>query len=357
MKRLFVCLFTFALFLGVASAPLAAQATRNVPYGCVAPKDGDSVWRIAERVLNDPLLWRGLYDKNDFLHKPGRVHVNPKNGWTYIFLGKTELLCGLDELGLVPKLADITELESLGFAPKETVVVRKISPWSLLPLAILTVVAITILGFYLWFRRDPTRVGAGRVRENGLQTPQQAADYVQSQIAHQAGVQPAQVRILNMARGRAYGWARIADRLGSFFSRFLRGEQMWEVSTQLPNGRQEVRYTLIECANDVRVGGGMIPGFGFGFVAGINVTDEIQPAPATQPAPTPAPVAVEPAPAAQVQTPVALDGIVTFEFKRATNGQPNLVRLQGIEAEDFHFSVGPNGTTLRYREMAEVSKN
>jgi hypothetical protein len=123
------------------------------------------------------------------------------------------------------------------------------------------------------------------------------------------------------------------------------------LTKQLPNGTQEIRYTLIACTNDVRAGGGMIPGLGFRFVPGTNVTAEVQPvvvpapAPAPAPAPTPAPAPVVAEPA----TATADAGTVTFEFRKQTNGQPSMVRLRGIEVEDFTFDIGPTVTTLRYR--------
>jgi hypothetical protein len=299
------------------------------------------------------------------LKEPGRVTV--KNGVTYVLIRRTEtrveLLCGLDKMGIAPKLATPAEMQALGLnLPTKTVTVTKLSPWSwLLPLIILA-----LLALYLWFRRDPTRVGAGRVNENGVQTPQAAAEHVRNQIAlaaQAAGnhVLPAQVRIINMVRGRVYGFARIGDRLGSFFPRILHGEEAWEVTTQRPNGTQEIRYTLLACANDVRAGGGMIPLVGFRFVPGTNVTAEVQPvvvpAPAPVPPPAPAPVAPEPPAAHEVPAPVPItraaalpEGMVRFEFKRATDGQPNVVRLQGVVLDDFFFETGPTATTFRYRE-------
>ncbi len=100
-------------------------------------------------------------------------------------------------------------MQTLGFNPiKETVTVTKVSPWSyLIPLMILALLALVLFSLYLWFRRAPTRVGAGRVREEGILTAQEAARHVRNQIAQAAGsgVLPAQVRILNMVRGRVYG--------------------------------------------------------------------------------------------------------------------------------------------------------
>jgi hypothetical protein len=116
---------------------------------------------------------------------------------------------------------------------------------------------------------------------------------------------------------------------------------------------------LQACGNDLRYGGisRYLPGPEFRFEADPVVaipTPAPAPQPAVQPAAvTPEPPAPQPAPApaqAAASTPQG-EGVISFEFKRANNGQPNMVRLQGIEAEEFTFSVGPDGTTLRYREV------
>jgi hypothetical protein len=380
MTKTFACLITLALVIGMtlASYPAAAQATETattlpivngkvvgtMPYGCVAPNTGDGLWNVGQWGLGDPLRWPEFFGQNAYLSEPGRVTV--KNGITYVLIRRTdkyvELLCGLDKMGIVPKPATPAEMASLGFTPpKETVTVTNLSPWSyLLPLIILILVALILFALWMWFRRDPTRVGAGRVREEGVQTPQEAAQFVRNQVAQAAGsgVLPAHVRIINMVRGRVYGWARVSDRISAFFGRLLHGEEAWEVTTQLPNGTQEIRYTLLACANDVRAGGGMIPGLGFRFVPGTNVTAEVQPVPIPAPAPAPAPAAPEtpavsetPAPAPTTRAAALPDGMVRFEFKRATDGQPNVVRLQGVAPEDFFFETGPTATTFRYREV------
>lgn len=381
-QRLYVCLTALALLIGMtfASYPVPAQATTtattlpivdgkivgDIPYGCVAPEHGDGLWNVGGKALGNPLRWPEFFTYNPYLKQPGRVTV--KNGMTYVLIRRTEkyveLLCGLDKMGIAPKLATPEEMKALGLdLPKETVTVTKLSPWSyLIPLGILLLLALILLALYAWFRRDPTRVGAGRVNENGVQTPQTAADHVRNQIARAAdgGITAAQVRIISMVRGRAYGWARISDSLGAFFGRLLHGEIAWEVTAQLPNGTQVIRYTLWACANDVRGGGGMIPGLAFRFVPEENVTAAVQPVVVPAPAPVPAPAAPEPPAMTETPAPVPTtraaalpDGMVRFEFKRATDGQPNVIRLQGVSPEDFFFETSPTATTFRYREVAK----
>jgi hypothetical protein len=96
-------------------------------------------------------------------------------------------------------------------------------------------------------------------------------------IAREHGVLPATLRIMNMVRGKVYGFAYVSDREMLGFPRILNGESAWEVTAQLANGTQVIRYTLMACANDVRSDNGMIPGFAFRFVPEENVTADIQP--------------------------------------------------------------------------------
>jgi hypothetical protein len=341
MKNLSVVLLCF---LGMVSTILAAE--KGIPYGCVTPESHtDSLYRIADRKLGDPILWKKLYEKNPQLHAPGKLTTDSE-GRTYVWLKDNEIICGLDELGLIPKLATPEQMVALGFKTQPINAISLESPkqwltripilvgWILFSLAILVLIFHEI---YMWLRRDPTRVGAGRVLENGLRTPQKAADYARDRIAQTTGVLPSQVSIINIVRGRLYGWARISDRLGSFFGRFLNGEEGWEVTAQTPNGRTTL-YTLIACANDVRAGSGMIPGFGFRFLAEENVTDQAQPpAPVEIPEPVPAPA--QSPKSEDVRTPMLMvqglhlseqsdgpsfsmwttNGIIGFEFTKGSN--------------------------------------
>lgn len=355
MSRLFACcMISLVLLLG--AIPLAAQDMSKV--GCLSVQGGDSLWRISARVQQDPTLWERIYERNPFLQKNGRRFVNPANRWTYVLIRPGEQLCGLDELGIVPKLADTKDLTAMGFAPPkpEKVFVRLPSPWEyfwfwMTPLLI----AMALLVLYAFFSRDPTRVGAGRVREEGIHTPTAAAEHFRQQLAQEFGAPAAFAQILSMVRGRAYGWARISDCVGTFFRRLLRGEPTWEVRARFRDGRQVIRYSLMACANDVRAGGGMMPGFGFLFVVEENVTDSIRPAVPPQPAPTPASTpqtAPAPAPLQETVDPLPASGSVTIHVPgdqdeeiqlREPDGEGfELVRLTNIDAANFTFRRGHN---------------
>jgi hypothetical protein len=111
------------------------------------------------------------------------------------------------------------------------------------------------------------------------------------------------------------------------------------------------QYTLMGCANDVRNGGGMLPGFGFRFVADENVTNQIVqtqvPVPEPTSTPAPEPVVEEtPAPApvpASTETPVevpteaktsvtdikTIKQEIVFQFTRTDTDRPAMLRFDG----------------------------
>jgi LysM repeat protein len=82
MRRTYViCLGGLALgfcFLpmlseAAAASPGAAEpgAAADVPY---VVKRGDTLWRISRDLLEDPLLWRRLWEKNKFIVDPNRIY-------------------------------------------------------------------------------------------------------------------------------------------------------------------------------------------------------------------------------------------------------------------------------------------
>ena len=148
---------------------------------------------------------------------------------------------------------------------------------------------------------------------------------------------------MEQVAGRIWGVLNIRYADGREVPRRLSGESAFRARVRFPSHTEETLYMLQACGNDLRYGGisRYLPGPEFRFEADMPAT------------PAPAPIAV---PEALVET-VAItdDGTVTFEFKKATNGQPSMVRIKGIETEEFTFSAGPDGTTLRYKEVAKVS--
>src|SRR3989344_5637382 len=93
MTRLITCLFTLVILLGVpAMAPLAAQENMYVI------QDGDNLWNLAGKHLDDVKLWEQIYKDNPFLQEPGRRFQ--KDGKVYVTIHPGERLIGLERLGI-----------------------------------------------------------------------------------------------------------------------------------------------------------------------------------------------------------------------------------------------------------------
>ena len=339
MKRLLVCLFMLALLLGCLGT-LAAQEDKYVV------QKGDSLWKLAGSHLYTPLLWEQIYRDNPFLQEPGRRFQ--KNGIVYVMVRPGEKLVGLEKLAIVAEMTPIDRLQLEQPAPM-VYRVATTPAWVWWPLGL---ALLALIGVYLMYRtlqKDPATSGPaivpGGVNQEtaGSRFQEMAARQYQSHTGRIATVQ--EFTILRQTAGRIWGVMNVRYANGSEAPRQLRGERAYEARVRFPNGTEETLYMLQACGNDLRYGGisRYLPGPHFRF--------EADPAPA--PAPETQPVTatpVEPAPTPVVETIPPTDGTISFEFKRATAEQPNLVRLQGISTEEFHFSVGPNGTTLRYRE-------
>jgi hypothetical protein len=360
-NRLFVCLITLALLLGVASAPLAAQEDTYTV------QNGDNLWKLAGSHLDSPLFWEQIYRDNPFLQEPGRRFQ--KDGIVYVMVRPGEKLVGLEKLGII---ADITPIDKLQLAKPDPVAYRvpTTPAWVWWPLGLALLALIVAYLIYRMLTRDPATAGPamvpGGINQENAATRIQAMAARQNEARTGITVPAQQFTILRQTAGRIWGVMNVRYAGGRSIPRQLHGERAYEALVRFPNGTEETLYMLQACGNDLRYGGisRYLPGPDFRFEADPAPVPVAQPAPAAAPPePAPAPEPVAPAPAvaeptspAPAQAPAPQEvGVVTFEFKRATNGQPTLVRLQGIEAEDFHFSVGPNGTTLRYREMAETA--
>ncbi len=386
MKSTKVLLWFVFLVLVVGSiAPLSAQGTSGtgyVPYGCIKARKGDGFWRITKRELSTT-EWIGLYKLNPKTQdgKKRKFTTDPETGWPYVYVGNGELICGFDKLGFVPEMATFEELQGMGLVKTVTELPGGKNAWLwLLLFAISMIMFWHILGqitkmvanFYL--RRDPTRVGSGRVNEDGIKTPMEAVAHFDKQFRREYPAIP-NLPIIRLVRGVGYGSVAVSDSNSTYHNRILDGQEVWQVTVRMPDGHEEVRYSLLACANDVRAGGGFFAGENFRFVPLQDVTNEIRPvatAP-TQPEPAPAvPVAqaAQTAPAPEplpVPTPVISDngefvrtkdapevvedGWVTFEFRRSTKDKPNMIRLNGIVAEEMTFSTRGRETFLRYTEV------
>ena len=336
-----VCLLaTLALLLAVAtSAPLAAQEDVYV----VQP--GDNLWKLAGSHLDDVRLWEQIYKDNPFLRESGRRFQ--KKGIVYVLIRPGEKLVGLEKIGIMAEIAPISQLE----LPQPAPVVYHVPTtprWVWWPLGLALLLLIAAYLIYRMLTRDPETAGPSVVP--GGVNPEDAASQLQQMAARQnqerTGVTiPAQqFTVLRQTAGRIWGVMNVRYADSRSVPRQLHGERAYEAIVRFPNGNEETIYMLQACGNDLRYGGisRYLPGPEFRFEAD---QPAVPVAPVAEPTPAPAPVEQTSAPAPQEE------GAITFEFKRASNGQPAMVRLKGIETEEFSFSVGNEGTTLRYREV------
>jgi LysM domain len=378
-QRLVVCLFTLALLLGVVSTPLAAQEDTYVV------QKGDNLWKLAGKHLDSESLWEQIYRDNPFLQETGRRFQ--KEGIVYVMIRPGEKLVGLEKIGIMAEMTPIDKLQLTQPAP----VVYKVPTtptWVWWPLGLALLLLIVAYLVYRMLTRDPATARPPIVR--GGVDPETADSRFQQMAARQhersTGVTlpTQQFVVLRQTIGRIWGVMSVRYADGRSVPRQLRGERAYQALVRFPNGKEETLYMLQACGNDLRYGGisRYLPGPDFRFEADpapvvaepLPVVASVEPAPAPEPTPapvvepvvtssTPTPVLAEaataplPAQAAAVAA-VADDGTVTFEFRRQSNGQPSMVRLKGIETEEFTFEIGPAGTTLRYREAAAaIGKN
>ena len=398
MNRMFVCVITLVLLLGCCGN-LAAQEDTYI----VQP--GDNLWNLAGAHLDDAKLWESIYKDNPFLQEPGRRFQ--KDGIVYVMIRPGEKLVGLEKLGIIATLTPIDRLH----LPQQTAVYEvPTTPmwvWWLHALAVLLFIFACLV--YRMLNRDPVNSGPamvpGGVTETNATTAMQqvaarAAGYNSGESRHPDIYQ--QFTILRQIVGRIWGDMTVRYADGQSIPRRLNGVRAYEARVIFPNGTIETLYMLQGCGNDLRYAGisRYLPGPEFRFERDPVVPTAVpkfrfeespvvptavpeQPASdnkTAQPAPVSEPKLATPTPemenketttnlpsGAQINkcgefvrtkdapsTPHSQpEGVITFEFKRSSNGQPNLVRLQGVEAEELTFSVGPDGMTVRYREVAK----
>ena len=369
MNRLFACLIGVVLIFGaVTFAPVSAQQTTSTPY---VVEKGDNLWILAGEKLKNPVLWEKIYQKNPFLREPGRRFK--RGNIVYVLIKPGEKLDGLEELGIIASFDNLDNLKLTN--PGETVIIHDSATWPYWLVLVALVIAILAYLIGRMLNQNPATarepmVDGGVSREMADRHFQEMAG---SQFQRETGRQcPANMfTILEQTVGRIWGILNVRYGDGKEVPRRLNGERAFRARVRFPDQHEETLYMLQACGNDLRYGGisRYLPGPEFRFEADQPQVETPAPAPApaptpqpepaqTAPAPTPTP-APEPTPAptpqpesAQATAPTPQgEGVVIFEFKRSSNGQPAMVRLRGIEAEEFTFSVGPDGTTLRFREV------
>lgn len=347
MRRMFACML--ALLLGMAMPSLAAEPLYTV-------KDGDVLWTLSEQNLNNPFLWGQIVEKNAFLQEPGRVFE--RDGKTIVLLHPGEQLAGLTELGLLPRSESFT---SLGLSqPAPVTVVNETMPvwgWSLLGL--LALVALTLALLYAINRmlhqnpvtsRRAVVIGGVSPATAGAAFQRRAAEHFNRETGRNA--QPQAFTILEQTKGRGWGTLLVSYGDGTTRPRELDGETVYKTRIQRPDGTVEEMMMLEACGNPIRSGRilSWLPGDRFRFEA--DQAAQPQPAPAVAEASAATAethVASEPAPA---QGPEIVNGQkspFSIQFKRAANGRPNLVRIDGSQIGEFQFTQEGNGESVVIR--------
>lgn len=369
MKNILILVLALAVLLG--GYPAAAQQTNNDDVYVVQP--GDSAWRVAGKVLDDPTLWRKVIEKNPFLKEEGRITRDPKTGWYRVMMHPGEELFGLRELGITGTSVSSTFVpESMTTARLTKADLERLN-WFLA--ALLAALAVAFWYIFLCSRRDP--VSSGPAIVPGGVAPENAPARFQEMAARlhtyrtRSELSAQNFRVISSQAGRIWGLLNVRYSDGQEIPRRLTGDRAYRAEVCFPDGKAETLYMLQGCGNDLRYGGisRYIPGPEFRFEADPEPTIEAPPAvPVVQPT-SAEPVVAQPAVpqgpavvAAGVQPNgefvrekdappvlVAEPSVVRFEIRSATDGKPAMVRMFGInETMDNSVEIKPGEVTFRY---------
>ena len=318
-------------------------------------RPGDTLYAIEGGLTGDPNGWARLLKLNPFLELPNRHWVDEK--------GRTIVLIRPGE-NLVTKEEDVSaeyfyppQSPAKPDVPTEAAIVPEID-WSWLLWLWLLVPAVLLAWFLLRMRRDPVMAGIAVV--SGGVSDEEAAGRIRANTARALGVQPTDLEIRNLERGRIYGAMRVRYADNSFRTLRLNGEVGYRALVRRGQGPWTTDYMLQGCGNDLRFSRMQyVPGHGFRFVpeAAVEVAQrptsvqpELTPEPVATPMPGPesAPVAepVVPATLESAPTPVEIADEAHFAFKPAGRGRPNLVEFQGFTS--FEVEMRDGKTTVRF---------
>ena len=278
MKNILILMLVLAALLGVY--PVAAQQTNNDDVYVVQP--GDSAWRVADRVMDDPTLWQKVIEKNPFLKEKGRITRDGKTGWVMVMMHPGEKLYGLRELSITGTSVQSTFIpESLTTARWSKADLERLN-WFLV--ALLIALAASFWYIFLCSRRDP--VSSGPAIVPGGVAPENAPARFQEMAARlnanrtRSELSAQNFQVISSRVGRIWGVLNVRYANGQEIPRRLDGDRAYQAEVRFPDGKTETLYMLQGCGNDLRYGGisRYIPGPDFRF--------EADPEPATAPSPT-----------------------------------------------------------------------
>lgn len=366
MKHILILMLTLAVLLG--GYPVAAQQTNNDDVYVVQP--GDSAWRVAGKVMDDPTLWQEVVKKNPFLNEKGRITFDRKTGWIKVMMHPGEKLVGL---GITEPAPSETT-----FLPQSATTVR----WSEVGLdrLVWTLLALVFLFLFIfWYvllrsRRDPVSSGPAIVPEGVApeNAPARFQEMAARLNANRTGLELSgqNFQIISSQGGCIWGVLNVRYANGQEIPRQLNGNRAYRAEVRFPDGKTETLYMLRGCGNDLRYGGisRYLPGPDFRFEADPEPVVVPPPiVPAEQPAVSQESTAtggVQPngefvrekdAPVAAV---VNEPSVVRFEIRKSTDAQPAMVRITGInEGEDTTVEIKPGEVTFRYHVSTATAKN
>ncbi len=267
MKNILILALAFVVLLG--GYPVVAQQINNDDVYVVQP--GDSAWRVAGMVMDDPTLWEEVVKKNPFLKEKGRISRDPKTGWVMVMMHPGEKLYGLRELGIIDTPGGST------FLPLEVITARRSKAdlerltWLLLSLILLFLLIFWYV--FLRSRRDP--VSSGPAIVPGGVAPENAPARFQEMAAQlnnrRTGTELSaqNFQIIDSHAGRIWGILNVRYADQQEIPRRLNGDRAYRAQVRFPNGKTEMLYMLQGCGNDLRYGGisRYIPGPDFKFEA------------------------------------------------------------------------------------------
>lgn len=391
MSRLIVCLFVLLVSLGVT--PVTAQEDSMLSECTVAQK-GDSFWRIANYHLTAD-QWKVLWAKNPTTPEGKARHFfkKPENGFSYVYLGVGEVICGLKEAGVVPTIATPTELAGMGLL-KTVTETKEITPnWFWWLLFLVTFLALVAL--YNAYGNSQTLRMTEDARRRESERATQEINRVRHEMARRrepeqlgtpvvpGGIQPTETERLQgffheqavsayvarhpelgrsrdtvrptligqIEHGMLSGEGQVRDLDGNWHDSLIEapGRPGYQARFRYPDGTEELMQSYQACMNPVRSGEGMR---GFVFVPN---TPEPAPVPspaATQTTPTPEHT---PGVGANADAPQVSRSNLTFEMKRSSNREPHLVRFDSDQVDEF-FIGRDKRIIIRYRDEDQVTK-
>lgn len=265
-KLIAVVLLILSVAMVVPAAALA-QAPQ-APEGYIIQKE-DTLWELSGFHKGDPRLWREIVAANPFLSEPGRIFE--RGGKIIALIRPGEKLAGLEALGILPKVLPASALKP------EDAGAGAVFPWylstyplwawlliaALWALVIIGAIAVIrqILMRYRQHRLDPATAGPAFVEPTVPRTPELISGRFASMateaaarrdpVGMRADVRPE--RIGPIESGFLTGRGRVSYADGSSRDLALNRERAYRARYRMPDGSEEVLYSLAGCMNPVNL--------------------------------------------------------------------------------------------------------